>query len=53
MSSMKASVSCPECGNDDVDTLVWDDPDDVDDFVTCWLCGTRYKPSTGEVQPPS
>jgi len=50
---MKASVPCPECGNDDVDMLVWDDPAGEDGFLTCWLCATRYKPLTGEVQLPS
>ena len=49
----KASVPCPTCSNDDVDTLVWDDPDDLAAFVTCFLCETRYNPFTGQIQMPS
>ncbi len=36
-----AAVPCPTCGNDDIDTLVWDD-DVESDFVTCHACRTRY-----------
>jgi len=49
----QAAILCPTCGNDDVDTLVWDDPELGSDFVTCLICGTRYKPLTGEIQRPS
>lgn len=48
-----ASDPCPLCSNDDVDTLVWDDPDLGTQFVTCLICGTRYNPLTGEIQRPS
>jgi transcription elongation factor Elf1 len=41
---------CPTCNNSDVDTLVWDNPEEGD-FVTCVICGTRYSPFTGKVQP--
>jgi ribosomal protein S27E len=46
------AVPCPTCGNDDIDTLVWDDPRGGADFVTCLVCGTRYDPITGEFQKP-
>jgi hypothetical protein len=47
-------MPCPMCGNDDVDTLAWDeDADDLAAFVNCILCGTRYNPFTGEIQIPS
>jgi transcription elongation factor Elf1 len=48
----RAFAPCPTCGNDDVDTLVWDDPDGGADFVTCIPCGTRYNPITGQLQRP-
>jgi hypothetical protein len=48
----RACAPCPTCGNDNVDTLVWDDPDGGADFVTCLVCGTRYNPITGELQRP-
>jgi hypothetical protein len=48
----QAPMPCPTCGNDDVDTLTWDDPE-VGDFVTCLACGTRYSPFTGETHRPS
>ncbi len=48
----RAFVPCPTCGNDDIDTLVWDDPDGGIDFVVCLECGTRYHPFTGEPQWP-
>jgi Zn ribbon nucleic-acid-binding protein len=47
-----AFAACPTCGNDDIDTLVWDDPDGGADFVTCLTCGTPYNPITGELQRP-
>jgi formate dehydrogenase maturation protein FdhE len=43
---------CPTCGNDDVDTLIWDDPDGGAEFVRCAVCGTRYSPINGELEPP-
>jgi len=43
---------CPTCGNDNQDTLVWDDPEGGADFITCIVCGTRYDPLTGEPQWP-
>ncbi len=49
----RASDPCPTCGNDDVDKLVWDDPETGLDFVTCFVCGTRFSPLTGEIQRPS
>jgi ribosomal protein S27E len=49
----KAAVPCPTCGNDDIDTLIWDDPADLAAFVTCVLCGTRYNPFTGQIQMSS
>ena len=48
----RACTPCPTCGNDDIDKLVWDDPDGGADFVTCLVCGTRYNPITGELQQP-
>ena len=49
----RAFAACPTCGNDDIDTLVWDDPDGGTDFVACLVCGTRYNPLTGELHMPS
>lgn len=49
----RASVPCPTCGNDDVDSLIWDNPNGGSSFVTCFRCGTRYNPETGERQRPS
>jgi hypothetical protein len=49
----KASVPCPTCSNDDIDTLIWDDPAELTEFVTCFQCGTRYSPFTGQIQMPS
>jgi len=49
----RAFAPCPTCGNDDIDTLVWDDPESGFDFVTCMVCATRHNPLTGEVQRPS
>lgn len=46
-------MPCPTCGNEDVDTLVWDEPAEFTAFVTCILCGTRYSPFTGEIHMPS
>ncbi|MHB8217068.1 MAG: hypothetical protein ACYDDS_13405 [Candidatus Sulfotelmatobacter sp.] len=46
----RAFAPCPTCGNDDVDTLVWDGPDGGADFVTCLVCGTRYNPIKGELK---
>jgi formate dehydrogenase maturation protein FdhE len=45
-------VPCPTCGNDDVDTLVWDDEEGGADFVRCTVCGTRYDPISGEIEQP-
>jgi rubredoxin len=33
--------SCPRCGEDDIDLLVWID----DDRVCCDHCGTTYNPN--------
>ena len=49
----RASMPCPNCGNDDINTLVWDDPDMGGDFVTCLVCGTRHNPLTNQIQRPS
>jgi len=49
----RAPIPCPVCGNDDIDTLVWDDPESGAQFVTCLACGTRYNPFTDESQWPS
>lgn len=49
----RACTPCPLCGNDDMDTLVWDNPEHGTEFVTCLTCGTRYNPLTGEIQRPS
>lgn len=49
----RSSDPCPICGNDDMDTLVWDDPDLGTELVTCLICGIRYSPLTGEIQKPS
>jgi formate dehydrogenase maturation protein FdhE len=46
----RAALPCPTCGNDDIDTFVWDDPDRGADFVTCLACGTRFNPISGEFQ---
>ena len=48
-----ALLPCPRCGNPDVDLMIWIDPDSRVDFVTCFACGTRYDPFTGELQQPS
>jgi hypothetical protein len=45
-------MPCPVCGNDDDDTLVSDDPNDLAAFVTCFLCGTRFNPFTGDIRMP-
>ena len=34
--------ACPQCGNRDVDALVWDE--EYGEFVTCVLCGMVYGP---------
>jgi hypothetical protein len=44
----RAFAPCPTCGNDDIDSLVWDDPDGWNGFVLCLACGTLYNPMTGE-----
>jgi formate dehydrogenase maturation protein FdhE len=49
----RASFPCPVCGNDDIDGLVWDDPETGSDFVTCLICETRYNPLTNDIQRPS
>ena len=51
---MHARQACPTCKNDDVDKLIWDDPDDVYGYVTCLTCSTRYRPSDpSDVQHPN
>ena len=45
-------MPCPTCRNDDLDTLVWDDPEAGADNVICLVCGTRYNLLTGEFQRP-
>ncbi|HZT79163.1 MAG TPA: hypothetical protein VFA26_02995 [Gemmataceae bacterium] len=37
---VSAGCQCPQCGEDDIDQLVWID----DDRVRCDHCGTVYKP---------
>jgi|HubBroStandDraft_4_1064222.scaffolds.fasta_scaffold1096828_1 hypothetical protein len=49
----RASAPCPTCGNDDIDTLVWDDPDSWNGFVMCLACGTRYNPTSILLRPLS
>jgi uncharacterized Zn finger protein len=49
----RAFAPCPTCGNDDIDTLVWDDLYGWDGFVKCLACGTLYNPINGELQKPS
>jgi uncharacterized Zn finger protein len=46
----RAFAQCPTCGNEDIDTLVWDDLYGWDGFVKCLACGTRYNPINGELQ---
>jgi hypothetical protein len=48
----RVNVPCPTCGHPGLDLIIWDDPSGGADFVTCLLCGTRYNPITGELQPP-
>ncbi len=45
-------VPCPTCSNDEMDTLVWDDPNGEAEFVVCPVCGARYNPFTGELSWP-
>ena len=49
----RACAPCPTCGNSDIDSLVWDDPDGWNGFVLCLACGTLYNPMTGEERRPS
>lgn len=46
-----AHLGCPVCHEDDVDKLIWDDPDDIDGAVTWWTCGARYYPNHPEIPP--
>lgn len=48
---MYANHPCPHCKEDDVDNLIWDDPENIDGAVTCITCGTRYHPHHPEIVP--
>ena len=37
---VKPQFSCPDCGNDEMDELVWD----AGDYVHCSYCGFVYDP---------
>jgi uncharacterized Zn finger protein len=49
----RAFIPCPTCGNDDVETLVWDELYGWDGFVKCLACGTIFNPMSGELQRAS
>ncbi len=49
----RAFAPRPTCGDDDIDSLVWDDPDGWNGFLLCLACGTLYNPMTGEERRPS
>jgi len=38
--------ACPECGEDRIDWLVWNNRTDDDETVTCSTCQTVYVPPT-------
>jgi len=38
--------ACPECGEDRIDWLVWNNSADDDETVTCQSCQTVYVPPT-------
>ena len=38
--------ACPECGEDRVDWLVWNNSTDDDETVTCQSCQMVYVPPT-------
>jgi len=46
----RMGVRCPTCGNDDMEGVVFDDPEGSADIVACLRCGTRYNLLTGEFE---
>jgi hypothetical protein len=47
--TMHALQPCPTCKNDDCDKLMWDDAQNIEGFVTCMMCSTRYAPNHPEL----
>ena len=43
--------ACPECGEDRIDWLVWNNSADDDETVTCQSCQTVYVPPTHGRKP--
>jgi len=43
----------PTYGNEEMETLLWDNADGETDFVICPVCGTRYNPFTGKLRWPT
>ena len=38
--------ACPDCGEQRIDYLVWNNQTPDDESVTCWTCKTVYVPPT-------